>query len=96
MAHTHTHTHTHLRTVLHPARQVNFFGTVALTEKLRHFLAPEGRIVNVASHSGTSAISRLKHAATKQCLIQAESLVTKHKLGKFSCACTRQFIPHTT
>ena len=69
-----------------------------LTEKLRPFLASEGRIVNVASQSGTSAISRLENAATKQCLSQPENLVTKHDrpLEKFLCACTRQFMPHTT
>lgn len=57
-----------------PTFAVNFFGTVALTEKLRPFLAPKGRIVNVASQSGTSAISRLHNAETKQCLSQPENL----------------------
>lgn len=59
-----------------PTFAINFFGTVALTEKLRPFLAPNGRIVNVASMAGTGAIGRLKNTATKQCLSQSKNLAT--------------------
>jgi len=59
-----------------PTFAVNFFGTVALTEKLRPFLVPKGRIVNVASQAGTSAISKLQNAATKQCLSQPKNLAS--------------------